>query len=362
MAPQEWYTPAMAGPGVAGLEPRPAAAMYQMRPLSLGEVLDRTFSVYRANFWLFAGIGSLSAGLQALIGAVQLLPLHLMGTNGTGVLTAPTGQLSSAYLEGIGVGVAIMFLVVVPVYMLAFVVTQAATVFALGEVYLGKETTIGASVRATIGRWYRYLGIGIWQGFSTMWIPMVAVGAGGGLLATGVTGLTALGGLLLFAGIFVGAPFGVVLGLRNSLGVQATVIENLPVRASMRRSKVLTAGAKGRIFVVGLLAFALNYAASLLQMPLLLFVTFSMVRGGRAIGSEIVMLVVSFVAHAVVEPVMMIGLSLVYFDQRVRHEGFDLLMLLGPEPVVGATAMPVAVKESAVTPVVDETAGGDTTA
>jgi hypothetical protein len=223
---------------------------------------------------------------------------------------------------------------VVPVYMLAFVVTQAATVYALSEVYLGRQTTIGASVRATIGRWYRYLGIGIWQGFSRMWLPMAVAGAGGLLFLTKVSGLEVLGGILVFLGIAGGFPVGFILWLRNSLGVQATVIEGLTVRASMRRSKVLTVGAKGRIFVVLLLAGALNYAASLLQMPLLLFVTFTLAKGGKAIGSEIVMLMVSFLGHAVVEPVIMIGLSLVYFDQRVRHEGFDLLMLLGPEPAV----------------------------
>jgi hypothetical protein len=34
----------------------------------------------------------------------------------------------------------------------------------------------------------------------------------------------------------------------------------------------------------------------------------------------------------IVIPIGLIGLSLVYFDQRVRQEGFDLLLMLGPEP------------------------------
>jgi hypothetical protein len=29
-----------------------------LRPLSLGEMLDRTFSLYRGHFWLFIGINS----------------------------------------------------------------------------------------------------------------------------------------------------------------------------------------------------------------------------------------------------------------------------------------------------------------
>ena len=33
-----------------------ATARFELRPLSLGEVLDRTFAFYRSRFWLFAGI------------------------------------------------------------------------------------------------------------------------------------------------------------------------------------------------------------------------------------------------------------------------------------------------------------------
>jgi hypothetical protein len=29
---------------------------FELRPLSLGELLDRAFLLYRRNFWLFAGI------------------------------------------------------------------------------------------------------------------------------------------------------------------------------------------------------------------------------------------------------------------------------------------------------------------
>ena len=31
-------------------------AKIDLRPMTLGEVLDRTFSLYKENFWLFAGI------------------------------------------------------------------------------------------------------------------------------------------------------------------------------------------------------------------------------------------------------------------------------------------------------------------
>ncbi len=114
------------------------------------------------------------------------------------------------------------------------------------------------------------------------------------LLATKIPGLKILGGVIVFLGIAGGVPVGMIFWLRNSLGVQAAVIEGLTVRASMARSKVLTEGAKGRAFVLLLLAGALAYAASLLQMPLMVFVMFTVARGGKAVGSEIVMLLVDF--------------------------------------------------------------------
>src|ERR1700743_1203983 len=60
---------------VAGGDYRQRAA-YALRPLSLGEILDRSFAVYRANFWLFVGIGSLSAVAQLLVNATPLLIFH----------------------------------------------------------------------------------------------------------------------------------------------------------------------------------------------------------------------------------------------------------------------------------------------
>jgi hypothetical protein len=350
MTPQDWESPAPVGmpmgvPARAGSE---MAAVYAMRPLSLGELLDRTFSVYKSRFWLFAGIGAISALLQTVISAAQLAPMHLAGMAGafdgartrTGVAVTP---FHPNYLAGIGVGMAAAFLGVSLLYLLVFVVTQAATVFALSEVYLGKPTTIGESVKATMGRWYRYLGIGIWQAGSMMWVPAIPLIAGVILMATKISGLAILGGVLIFLGIVGGFPVGVILWLRNSLAVQATVIEGLTVRASMARSKMLTAGAKGKVFVLLLLAVALAYAASLLQMPLMFFVMFTIAKGGKAVASEISMLLVGFVGHALVQPVLMIGLSLLYFDQRVRKEAFDLVMLLGPEsaPVAPVGAAPI---------------------
>jgi hypothetical protein len=57
------------------------------------------------------------------------------------------------------------------------------------------------------------------------------------------------------------------------------------------------------------------------------------------IVAQAVLLMVGFVAHTLIAPVSIIGLTLVYFDQRVRKEAFDLVMLLGPaDPAPGLAA------------------------
>ncbi|HEV2350884.1 MAG TPA: hypothetical protein VG028_13675 [Terriglobia bacterium] len=45
----------------------------ELRPLSIGELLDRTFSYYRRNFWLFVGI---VAAPQVAMVAVSLFSIR----------------------------------------------------------------------------------------------------------------------------------------------------------------------------------------------------------------------------------------------------------------------------------------------
>ena len=115
----------------------------------------------------------------------------------------------------------------------------------------------------------------------------------------------------------------------------------------MRRSKTLAAGTKGRIFVVLLIAMALYLVAGAIQAPMLFVI-------GRAPFQEHVMaqsaiLLIGFVSRTLISPVPLIGLTLVYFDQRVRMEAFDLVMMLGgvAAPAVAAWA-PGPVVEAAV--------------
>jgi hypothetical protein len=293
---------------------------YALRPLSLGEILDRSFAVYRAHFWLFVGIGSLSAVVQLLVNATQLLIFHGLFPNLQQVQTQLRHETILRQISG--------FIGALPVLLVSAIV-QAATVWALSEVYLGRRTRIGEAIRAVMGRSLRFVGIVLWQLWSGLWL-MLLVAVPGLLLVLGPVAIRSpwMGGTLIFLGIAGGAAYGVIAFIRNSLAVPSSVLEHLTVRRAMRRSKVLTRGAKGRIFVVYLITWCLFLVAGMIEMPLSLMILLGLRHGQQHIGAQVVLLLVNFLAYSVVVPVMMIGLSLVYFDQRVRQDGLDLLLML----------------------------------
>ena len=168
MMPQDWESPGRldaAGGGAVygGAEP---AAAYGLRPLSTGEVLDRTFAIYRAHFWLFAGLASLAGAFSLVLNAIQLVVHHMVllqhGIRIAGLVTQIAGG--------------VIAILVLPVE----AVVYAASVYALCEVYLGRRTTAKEAVQATIGRWLRYVGIALWQGWSAVWAGADRGGAGSG--------------------------------------------------------------------------------------------------------------------------------------------------------------------------------------
>lgn len=72
-------------------------AALDLRPLSLGEILDRAFSLYRNHFLLFVGIAAIP---QLLILALHLAQLFLFGTVGN---TRAADPVHTALSGGTGV-------------------------------------------------------------------------------------------------------------------------------------------------------------------------------------------------------------------------------------------------------------------
>lgn len=264
-----------------------------LRPLSLGELLDRTFTLYRRHFVVFI----------ALVALPNLAGLTLQLVNiATGGDQASLGYQLLFMLVGMVVG------------LLTYAMSQAATIVAVSELHLGRLVTIAGAFRAIVDQ---IIGV---------------------CIASLVVGLLVMVGFLLLI-----LP-GIYLVLRFSLVVPTMVLERLDIRRSIERSGDLTRGDLGRIFVVYLLYFLLVMVfGSVVLIPAVALVLIS---GGDGTDPPVAFLVLTQVGGYLVSclfgPLLTIALSLLYYDERVRKEAFDLEHLMTQaDDAAGAPATPV---------------------
>jgi hypothetical protein len=268
-----------------------------LRPLSLGEILDRTFSLYRKNFLLFAGITAIP---QLLILALRLAQT-LFFTFPASRANVPVEQLQARTSNGLlafGFGGLLIALIV---FWVVYVFAQGGTVYAVSELYLGRSTTIGAALGRVRGQLLILLAV------------------------TGFNFLAVMGAL-----IFLIIP-GIYVGCRLLTCVPAALLEDLGPIASLERSFKLTKDYAGRSFVIYLLYTALVYAAAFLfTFP------FGVAIGLSAKNPEAVRLFLAlshvgeFVSGVLVGPVLTIATAVFYYDLRVRKEAFDLQFMMNP--------------------------------
>ena len=251
--------------------------VHTLTPLTIGELLDRAFAYYRRHFVLFAGI--------AAVPGVFLLAFQLVS-----VFFKPAGA-------GALVGL-IFWLTLAMVSLVTNTMAHGATVVAVSQLELGRETDIGAafnSIRPRVGELI--------------------------VLSLNIGVRVMLGTLLLIV------P-GILLALRYSLAIPVAVLEHAGVSQSLFRSVTLTQGHRGRILLIYVLLFVLIIVAGMLWpfLGMLVFrVTFSAIQAGQTPAwMQIVLQFGGFINQSLIAPIMTIALTLVYYDERVRKEAFDL--------------------------------------
>lgn len=288
--------------------------------MSTSQVLDRAFSLYRRNFLLFAGIAALPPAM-VLVG--QLL---VMG--GTALASRLSGAMQSFAVLVPGV-VLFVFL-----YLLGSSLATGATVHAVSCVHLGSPVSIAASYRAVLPLLWRMLGIMILVGlmaggafaigYAFVLIPLALISAG-----TGGTGLLLpiIGGFVGFAAMAAALVWSIRIYCRYSLAVPACVVEHLPVMLSLRRSRFLSIGSLGRIFLAFFLLLILMAALGLvLSIPDYIEL---IVRSEKpTLPFQIWDLISGFLSGTLSGPVGTIAIALIYYDQRVRKEAFDLHLMM----------------------------------
>jgi hypothetical protein len=307
----------------------------ELRPLTLGELLDRAFALYRRNFQLFAGI--------MLIPSSVLLPMQFLLLRSQG-MPFPWARPSQPpkfppYLFGI------FF-----VYWIVYTVAQAATTYAVADTYLGRRSTIAEAYRKIRGHFWRVIGISLnvairIAGMVFLLVVLMAVGAG--ILVAVLTRGTAAskpGPLAILIGFgFVLCVFAAVVwfAMRYCGALPALLIEDITGRAAIRRSVQLSQGRRGQIFVAMLLASIILYSVSFLfQGPFYVGIAVAGIQGHLPIWILAGMSVASLIGGAIAGPLVMIILVLCYYDLRIRKEGFDLQHMMTSLPQTEAAGSP----------------------
>jgi hypothetical protein len=293
--------------------------------MSTGELMDRTFWLYKKNFQLFVGIASL--------GAASYLVFELLTISSTS-LRAGTAQrvnpFSAAYL---GIGFLAGFLIM----MAGMAIAHAATVRAVAAVHLGLPIRIVDAYKSLKGRIWRVLGVFV--GISLL--AVVAVIAAALLIAIVIVMLRVLsigsgpinGGreaaifsaLIGFAAILAIFVSAMVVWVRYALAIACCVVEDLGVIKSIKRSAALSKGSRFRIFLIYTVFLILGAVAA------------AALGGLASVSSKLISYVPArlvlislarFIASALTGPLATIGIALVYYDERVRKEAFDLQLMM----------------------------------
>jgi hypothetical protein len=265
-----------------------------LRPLTTGELLDRTFSLYRRHFGLFIGIFAIP---HIVVLAYQCVGLTFQ---------SPTPQLSNILLSSLwSIGGGFLSLAV-------SAASQAATVVAVSQVHLDRSASIAGSFSLVKGQ------------------------------IAGVVGLSLLVGLAAGLACLLLIVPGVILFIMWSLAVPAKVLENKEVTEAMSRSSDLAKNDWGRIFVIWLLFIVLGIGVGMLlrwpvEMAAGISSIFSMQR--TAPKWQAAMLVAAFISECLVGPLVTIAFSLLYYDERVRKEAFDLQLMM---TTLDASALPAS--------------------
>ncbi|HCF62602.1 MAG TPA: hypothetical protein DFS52_32015 [Myxococcales bacterium] len=343
-------------PAVADPARRDSTALPPLRPMTMGEILDRALGLFRSSFLrLFTVMLVFQAPMYALQKSFQTLMQQKAP-----VLARPgafRGALPDAeQLAWFFGGAAVLGVVTLALYQLA--VAALATGAARG--FLGERIEPGRALREAFTRAPQVLGtfllLSLWTGL----LLTLSIAPGAGLIAGGFLvfesagariGAAVAGLLVVFGALLV---VGLYLMLRYVLVTEVVMIEKLSFVRALRRSARLMAGRVGPTFfdnckvrasIVLAVTFCISISVAIVaSLPsYLVYAAFDVSPfNPESFDPSLVplwaMLPVEAFAvfcQTAVAPYGLLATIVFYFDVRIKREGFDLEFLathLAPNP------------------------------
>jgi hypothetical protein len=255
----------------------------QLRPLGFGEILDGAFTLYRRHFATFV--------LTALLPQTPVIAIYLM-----------QAMLARPGAEGLALR-AILSLLVLPFIAVGYALARAALVHEAASAFLGRPVSRSDSFGVARKRFWAVLGTGILSSLA-VWV-----------------------GLLFFI-----VP-GILIAIMFFAGSQVAVLEDSAGPDALGRSKDLANGAWGRVagiwcvlyIAIYMPVLALGVGGGIFLPRIVTSITPQQMQSGIyfvQVGAAIL--------GAVVQPIIVLGMTLLYYDRRVRTEALDLQQPAAP--------------------------------
>ena len=222
---------------------------------------------------------------------------------------------------------AVFFVVILVLWM---AVVDGAMTLAAGDAYFGREVSAASALRGALSKGgtlvlsniLRMLTIG---GAAVVGgIVIALLGRANGAIAVLLIVVLSVLMLLLFARLFA--------------TTNAVVFENSGASESLNRSFALSKDSAWRIFGVILLSYVVLIVAQI-AIGLTVQVVISTI-----LRSPVVASMVGNVIGALLYPFLSIALMVLYFDQRIRKEGYDLDVLSDGLPKSPAPLPPAGIR------------------
>lgn len=264
-----------------------------LRSLNLADLIDASVRLYRANFGTFFTITVMVYGplavIQVLVAymaanwAAKMESASELAINMETILTDLVPLLVTGGMYGL------MSLLLVPL-------AQGALTAAVSHRYLLEELSVGEAYGAIRQCW-------------------------GSLI-----GATVLVGLVVAAGTMLCIIPGIYLGVTLMLVAPVIVIERATVSNAFHRSRWLVQGEWWHCFgLIALLSLFIGLIVQMVSWPVNILV--AVLLQEQPALAQAISQGVGVTAGLLVQPIQVIGLVLLYYDLRVRKEGFDLQLL-----------------------------------
>ncbi len=328
--PAPWATAARA----------PKPGVIPLRPLDIGDLFSGTFATFRRHWQATLVIAFVIGLITSAAGVVfNGISMHDPGYRQAVTATSPSTSLHYSLSHSGFTGLSLL------ITLAAQVISTALLIIVTSHAVLGRPTTLGTVCREGLPHLLRMLGLAVVT-VLVVAVPVLLCMTPGLILLAGGSELGGSG--LAVLGMLAGSLAACWLYVSYSLAAPALVLERQGVIAALGRSYKLVKGAWWRVFGIELLMLLVTFIAGAVIDLLIGLLSGS----GSALGlvttdnvaklsswSSILMFgLAGLITSLFALPVTAFARSLLYMDLRIRREELDVELAVAagiPNPRTG---------------------------